>query len=197
MRNCLRAPWNGWMLSYPKVSLRQVYWRSSSTCSMCVFYLLRSRVQRHESRKGGSRERSWRGRPRPRKLPSVILSEASLARSARLTQSKNPCSFDNTSDMGNLGAVTISRCRGAGIRPKSTSPENSRGLKTWFWTMSVSTYDSAPDCTVKLDSQYSSDLGGLGSRTLVAEQPLECLTDIVQYPLATPSRRCLRRFDCI
>ena len=68
----------------------------------------------------------------------------------------------------------------------------SRGWLRPYWTMSVSTYDSSLNRTVKRDPQYSSDLGGRGIRTLVAGQPLECLTDIVQYPLATPSRRCLR-----
>src|SRR5207245_3451182 len=31
--------------------------------------------------------------------------------------------------------------------------------------------------------------GGRGTRTLVADRPLDCLTDSVQYPLATPSKR--------
>src|SRR5947209_20257211 len=31
--------------------------------------------------------------------------------------------------------------------------------------------------------------GGRGTRTLVADRPLDCLTDSVQYPLATRSKR--------
>jgi len=77
--------------------------------------------------------------------------------------------------------------------PTSKSPESYSGLSNSCWTMPVSIHDSFPIRAVKQYPQYSSDLGGRGIRTLVAGQPLECLTDIVQYPLATPSRRCLRK----
>ena len=74
---------------------------------------------------------------------------------------------------------------------KRKAPRVTRGLSNKSWTMPVSIHDSFPTRAVKQYPQYSSDLGGRGIRTLVAGKPLECLTDIVQYPLATPSRRCL------
>src|ERR1035441_5244402 len=40
------------------------------------------------------------------------------------------------------------------------------------------------------DSNLSSDLGGRGSRTLMAGEPLDCLKDSVQYPLTTRSKLC-------
>jgi hypothetical protein len=61
------------MPSYPKVNLRQVYWRSSNTCWMCVFCLLRSRVR---SREGGKVELREKRRLLRSHLTMVIVARA-------------------------------------------------------------------------------------------------------------------------
>ncbi|MCU1270977.1 MAG: hypothetical protein JWN74_2271 [Acidobacteriaceae bacterium] len=78
---------------------------------------------------------------------------------------------------------------------KAKAPSAGSGLA--FRTMSVKFDDNRCDCSVKNLCSIRVTKEGEGSRTLVAEKPLECVTDIVQYPLATPSRRCLRGVDCI
>src|SRR5208282_858925 len=70
-------------------------------------------------------------------------------------------------------------------------PRLSRGLCRWFYrTLSVTSSIAQSQTLSSRFRLCQVTFGGQGTRTLVADRPLGCLTDSVQYPLATPSKQC-------